>query len=74
MNKLFLLGITEFWNDVRIFFREMNMVVKALIVSFLFILSLFFLIKLVKQKKFKILPLIFFIIFFGIGCFIIFIW
>lgn len=73
MNKLFLLGFTEFWNNVRIFFHEMNMIVKALIVSFFFILALFALIKLIKQKKFKVWPIILFAITFGLGCFVIFI-
>ena len=75
----FLLDMNSFWFKVQQFIHELNPIVKGLVVSIFILLALFGLIRFLKPRysadkdKFRIMPLIVFIIFLALACFVVFI-
>jgi hypothetical protein len=71
--------LNDWWNSIRIFFHEMDTVVKSLIITGLVAVALLGLIRFIKpmysvdKNKLKIMPLIIFIVFMGLACLVIFI-
>ncbi|MDD4110245.1 MAG: hypothetical protein PHS54_01685 [Clostridia bacterium] len=80
MNLVKFLGsfINDWWNEIRIFFHEMDSLVKILIVTIVFLLALLCFIRVFKpsfmnKNKTGILPMIGAALFTAIACLIIFI-
>lgn len=74
-----LLAASDWWNSIKIFFHEMDMTVKILVIAILVILGLLMFIRFLKpfysadKNKTRFLMLIPALIFLGLAFFIIFI-
>lgn len=70
--------LDDWWNTIRIFFHEMNPIVKTLVVTLLFLLALLCFIRIFQpmykeKKKFRLFPIIGGIISIALASLIIFI-
>lgn len=75
----FLLSVNDWWLEIQKFFHEMNQTVKFLLISTFILLSLLSLIRFLKPKfqvdknKYRVMPIVGFVIFLGLACLLIFI-
>lgn len=75
----FLLAINDWWLEIQKFVHEMNQTVKFLLLSTFILLALLCLIRFLKptfqvdKNKYKVMPIIGFVIFLGLACLLIFI-